>query len=135
MHVDITQDLKQFIVRKHIKKDEKSLENEQAKLKQSTQFKSSTHKPQAVPISAPTNNKKLQAISFSPPSNKPQPVNDNAPSSQHTKTTIAEKAMKLQFELENNDEYNISHISITAVIRKSTNEVRKESSILLIFDD
>jgi hypothetical protein len=112
MHIDITDSLKKYVVRKQVKKE---VDNEQAKLKQTTSKSSTNNKPQAIPISPPSN-------AISPPSNSISISSTTKPQSPPPQK-ITEKSIKLEFELENNDEYNISHISITAVIRKTTNKV------------
>lgn len=96
MHVDITEKLKPYLTKRSAATKVVKDDKKQNKSKWSP------------------------AVAISVPSNKISPaVSPPLPSSQ----SRTEKTIELGVELENNDECNISHISITAVIKKSTNEV------------
>jgi hypothetical protein len=147
MHIDITEKLKRYIhlsaPRKPVPAPPKSEKyaipvlSEQAVVNDSKK----TIKPK------PKNNDKIskvKAVSIDPPSNKAIPIaapTNNRPTNGHTNTArnkqfnhtaqpqssaklTKEKSITIEIELVDHDEYNISHISISAVTRKPTHEVR-----------
>jgi hypothetical protein len=132
MHIDITENLKKCLARaprKTGKSNFQSTDNSTALIGAPPSVLSSRSSS-----STRTNaNKMAVSIATTPTSviDQPNPI-ENA-------TTVTsggykfepkqgpfEKIIKLEVELHDNEEYNISHISISAVAKKSTNEVNSK---------
>lgn len=104
--MDVTEKLKPYLAKRSAAPKSGKDEKKQNKSKTNT----------AVAIAAPCNKVNSTTKSVSPPPPPPQ-------------SRPTEKTIELRVELENNDECNISHISITVVIKKSTIEVSEFKSI------
>lgn len=132
MHIDITEKLKKCLARpprKTEKSNFQSTDNSTALIGASPSVLSSRSSS-----STRTNaNKMAVSIAITPTSvtDQPNPI-ENATTitsgdyKSEPKQGPFERMIKLEVELHDNEEYNISHISISAVAKKSINEVNSK---------
>ena len=147
MHIDITEKIK-HLVSKKIYKSSLTTAEESKEVEENTMTvfpalpedeKPATTTLHSVPNSTLKKNLPIttskKAVPITLPGRAAVPIElpQKTPSSTHNENdgfllpplpmVKRERKLKLQIELGDNDDYNISHISITAVIKKTTDEV------------
>lgn len=121
MHIDITDELKKCLARQPRKKDNTHPHD--------NSIASNGASPHVASHHSSTKTRALEmAVSMAtttPTSvtDQTKPIEDSPSNNQKSKPTPPERMITLQVELHDNEELNISHISISAVVKKSTNEV------------
>lgn len=135
MHIDITEKLKKYLARpprKTGKSTSQSTDSNTALIKAPSSVLSS----RSSSSSSTRANANKMAVSMATPTptsvtDQPNPI-ENATAitsgdyKPEPKQGPPERMIKLEVELHDNEEYNISHISISAVAKKSTNEVNSK---------
>lgn len=124
MHIDITDELKKCLARqprKTVNGNTQSHDNSMPSTRPSPHI-ASHHSSTKTKAS-----KMAVSIATTTPTSvmdQTKPIEDSA-STLNEYQPKPERMIKLQVELHDNEEFNISHISISAVVKKSTNEVNR----------
>lgn len=136
MHIDITEKLKKYLARpprKTGKSTSQSTDSSTALIKEPSSVLSSRSSSSSSSTRANANKMAVSMATPTPTSvtDQPNPI-ENATTitsgdyKSEPKQGPPERMIKLEVELHDNEEYNISHISISAVAKKSTNEVNSK---------
>ena len=125
MHIDITEELKKCLARQPRKSTKSTTQSHDSRA-------ASTGAPPHVASHHSSTKTKALKMAVSMTTTTPTSVMDqtnsidestSAAHEHKSKSTPPERMITLQVELHDNEEFNISHISISAVVKKSTNEV------------